>query len=1041
MLGAIAFFGTVLVAGCTLAYCCSPGGRVCVALAVERWIAHRRSYRCRTALEKTRTRVTMALGPYEAESQQRNFAATPIEALKDAGAKRVRWTALVDAGFASLADVLNADPEEVEAVPGIGPASVRQLLSAAYELERSVLGEPTQPPMPDDPGTAARTLIAAAVAHLDALNELEAIAKKHDEQVAQLIWKARAATAPLGFGTWFIRGVWNAPAPTDLRQARHSVAAVRNENGGDLARKVDAAVGRAGARRKTVGYDASRMYAEDGAAVRALIQRELRQHSRPAPRRRSLPPEPIEAPAAAPETTPPSTPTPPTPTPPPSLTSPRASTPPVRERPQPRSAATGHVWLPAGAAQEIAGHRISSGMVYLGSGLQAVDHDFLVEPALIDPSLSVAKRACNHSGEGIGYWPSYDEISPASRNAYLAWLAEGRRDPHAYIGYVFLFFYGLERRVLHDAPADAGATAELPAIQAEVERLSSLYGHNRSFQDYSTRFLDILSLMQGATAGEADTPSDVSSQLSPLAVKVALAKCSVAGRPIPMELALSWLRVDPGTSWRTPAVRCAVEFAELFQEQYRERFGAGLTIRPNKTPLRVSYRPASASFAREHQFGLHDLPDVTALSRPVRQIADLADQTCDALDPYSRLVGKSPDARDTPQALSLLPPALIATRSSPALEDWRSWLDDQFGDAADAVVQFDEIARRFLPDDAQSMRKKEAVSLSRLLAGLGIGIEPDARFGGSRAKPGSVAVLFRLRADAPARASHAYEAAATVLHLASLVATADDTVDDSERAHLEKHLENSLHLSGGERDRLRAHLSWLLHTPRGFSGLKRRISALRADERTEIGIFLVGVAAADGRLEPAELKSLTKLYTALGLDPGDVYSHAHEFTRRPGASDDPVVVQKRSPSTELYTVPPEPNGAPAPIQQKPSGAIELDMELVQRRMRESEAVFAVLHDIFGDEDDAPLAPSVTAVPTEPCLTGLDAAHSAALRRLCTQEEWNRAEIDEVCAALGLLPDGAVEVINDAAYDSIGDPVIEGDDPVCVDVEAVRSYML
>jgi hypothetical protein len=53
----------------------------------------------------------------------------------------------------------------------------------------------------------------------------------------------------------------------------------------------------------------------------------------------------------------------------------------------------------------------------------------------------------------MGYWPLYSGIDPASRAAYLHWLTGGRKAPEAYIGYVFLFFYGIERRVLVDAQA------------------------------------------------------------------------------------------------------------------------------------------------------------------------------------------------------------------------------------------------------------------------------------------------------------------------------------------------------------------------------------------------------------------------------------------------------------------------------------------------------------------------------------------------------------------------------------------------------------
>jgi hypothetical protein len=44
------------------------------------------------------------------------------------------------------------------------------------------------------------------------------------------------------------------------------------------------------------------------------------------------------------------------------------------------------------------------------------------------------------------YWPSYGDISPAARRAFLDWLSTGRQDSTYGIGHVFIFFYGLEHR-------------------------------------------------------------------------------------------------------------------------------------------------------------------------------------------------------------------------------------------------------------------------------------------------------------------------------------------------------------------------------------------------------------------------------------------------------------------------------------------------------------------------------------------------------------------------------------------------------------------
>src|SRR3546814_7846466 len=51
------------------------------------------------------------------------------------------------------------------------------------------------------------------------------------------------------------------------------------------------------------------------------------------------------------------------------------------------------------------------------------------------------------AGRLMGYWPSYSQIKSVCRLAYLTWHDQGRDSHHAYIGYPFLYLYGLERRL------------------------------------------------------------------------------------------------------------------------------------------------------------------------------------------------------------------------------------------------------------------------------------------------------------------------------------------------------------------------------------------------------------------------------------------------------------------------------------------------------------------------------------------------------------------------------------------------------------------
>lgn len=151
---------------------------------------------------------------------------------------------------------------------------------------------------------------------------------------------------------------------------------------------------------------------------------------------------------------------------------PQARSTPTMNSPLSPSSTPSSTWVHPGEEVTIAGYSISSGLIYVGTGLKAVGgYTNSIEPALIDPALLVANFDPDYSGSTMNYWPSYSTISPRARAAYLEWLARGRKDPSINISYVFLFFYGLERRVLIDAQKSEDARADVELIITEVERV------------------------------------------------------------------------------------------------------------------------------------------------------------------------------------------------------------------------------------------------------------------------------------------------------------------------------------------------------------------------------------------------------------------------------------------------------------------------------------------------------------------------------------------------------------------------------------------
>jgi tellurite resistance protein len=693
------------------------------------------------------------------------------------------------------------------------------------------------------------------------------------------------------------------------------------------------------------------------------------------------------------------------------------------------------VWVPANQPCEIAGYTISKGMVYVGEYLQSAGGYADPDPALINPRLKVDRMQPNSAGDGMTYWPSYSGIDPASRAAYLDWLSGDRSDPNTYIGYVFLYFYGLERRALADAINSGAAQSETDAIWGEVNRLLTIYRGNNSFRNYACELMEVLSLRHSSShLYEQKPPLEHVGYQMPISVRVALGQLVVEGKPVPADWAVAWLKFHPEVRLRTPANRCSEEFRQLFGIRYAERYGEGLRITRNKTKLACEYRAASASFQGSVKVPLGDLPDVSILTGPRNKLVEIADQCADELEPFSRFVGRGGNDLQGLVAVALLPAALIGYAKSPGVSKLKEWIAQRAKGADVFQMPTTDLLGQWPGVIEDKLPARDATLLAQLLEKLGYGLEPDPRFGGPTLKRGEIAMLFRLDPDAPKTPSPQYTASAALAHLGMAVANADRRITESEREYLLSHIDSAMHLSNGEKKRLRVHFTWLFNSAPGFSGLKKKIERLSNQQKQALAAFSIGVAAADGRVEAEEIKTLIKLYPMLGLSANDVYVHLHALMSAPSdaPSQGPVTVQPSQPTVTGFAVPPL-----ADEKGKMDEGVSLDMRAVLAKLKETAEVSQLLSTIFVEEQPTKLGPPQ---PNGERIGHLDAAHSQLLRTLVKKGEMSRAEFERSAAELGLLPDGAMGVINDAAFEACDRPICEGDDPICVDAEVAKEMV-
>lgn len=686
----------------------------------------------------------------------------------------------------------------------------------------------------------------------------------------------------------------------------------------------------------------------------------------------------------------------------------RETTPILAATPQ-KTAVGSEQWVTHALSMRVSDIAFEAFLIYFGKPKNASAYP---HSSLIDPTLPVG--ACGDpAGATLGYWPSYAGLDPRGRRTYLEWLTAGRPGGMP-IGYVFLYFYGLERRLIVDRSEADGA-----AILGEVRRLLDLYDVNSSFTRYARLLLDV-----GSVIAREDSPPlrptldhRYSFEL-PLRIRIPLGERIAAGESLNADEALAWILALPDTYLRTAATRCFDELIDLWRLRFDQGNPEGLKIRSPKTRLCVRYQAAAGGYHAD--LSLDGVPDIAAVVAPVVRLREQLMACSDELDPLSRFLGREPDSRGTLACTTLLPADMLAGPRGEPLRQARLKLTALLGDKAIGRATLGEtlllvglewpIGRASLP-----------VALQRQLAGrldaLDFGYEPDRRFGPVTACDADTRLsLFEAPNGGPIdRDNETYAAARILTEIAALAATADRIVVAEELASIEKHVLVTPGLSDAERLRLRAHAEAILDDPPKANAAIKRLAALPQAHRQHIIQAAVAAIFADGQVRPAEVKFLEGLHKALGLPREQVYGLLH---RSEAERDAPVIVAPARPE----------NGVALPVE-APASAFAIDHARLARIRIETSEVSSLLATIF-IEDASPPLQADTQSSGKGIFDGLDAGHAKLLEEL-VRSPMERAAFDKVAQALKLLPSGALETINEWGFDRFDEPIVEDDDLILV----------
>lgn len=688
------------------------------------------------------------------------------------------------------------------------------------------------------------------------------------------------------------------------------------------------------------------------------------------------------------------------------------------------------VWCGKGKTAVVGRYKLSDALVYTYDGRSDP-----VEASCIDLRLPIGRPEQEPRGS-LGYYPTYSRLTSGQRANYLRWLADGRTGPLNDIGYAFLYFYGLERRLLVEGQ-------DLSPIVKETVRLLETYDFSGSFDGYLSRFLSYSLAKSGIGALKEKWFKAIfeksRTQRDEQQFAVGLAWFYLQQRPLPAHWAMRVAKLDPRSPRSVVLDRLPEQFRVLFAKRYEERFGEGMLLRAAKRDREVIYRPANPSLID----GFDSLtviepvrvPNVPGIQSQFEPLVRIWSSCIEELKPLNRVIAKGAEVT-TRAVYEALPKHLKAETEHPDKALWERLTTEYAREDGSVVMPAGSLASTQGIEERPKLTAKQSTSLANTAHEVGFMIEPDFRITGQPYKWNDSVALLRPEERPSLPADGRYAGAALMLELGMYVAASDGEIEGEEVNHIASFLESQFLLDPQDVRRLEALKQVFLNQHPSINGIGKRLKAtLSAEQLESVGEFLIGIAASNGSIDKKEISALRTAYRALGIEAKTLDRLLDDHRRR---TMEPVLVQSGTVSAD--------SGETIPNREskRTHTVFRLDPVLLERLMHETRQVGTLLDEAMQDEAEEERfeVPEVVEGEQEaaeqvvekairkqfpaPGFEGLETRHSALLAELRNRPSWPRAEFEELVRGHSLMPSGAIDRINEWAHESFDDPILEED---------------
>jgi len=648
------------------------------------------------------------------------------------------------------------------------------------------------------------------------------------------------------------------------------------------------------------------------------------------------------------------------------------------------------------------------------------------EACCIDTSKPIGEPSPN---QPLPYWPQYSELTPEQRGYYLAWLALGKPRSINEIGYVFLYFYGLERRALID-------NSDIDNIISECLNLSKKFTFSQSFNHYISEFITFLI---GSEITEI-TDQDIR-QLFPdydlvsaKFLEMLLSWHQIKRIAIPWNLAYA-VAVTSSTSFKTNVFRKKPDiFKRLYELKFKETYPDGLQLDDNEKQKQIVYQPASPTLSKQKNTFSVRLPMPGEMA--IKKILSIWAECVNDLKPMNNKLFKT-DGTITREVYSVIPGELKKEIQHPDQALWLNLISGIVSSEGSTLVKISDIAPLIGIEERETLTPKQSKVLESTAYDIGFTLIPTLSLLGTSYKWNDIVALFN-NPDSTNPLSENIEKVALIYQMAYAIAEYDESFSEKEQDFLSSSLKDRFRLNPIDIRYLQSLNKVLEKRSPSINRIGKRLSKhLDSHQKLVLANFLSKIMFLENELGGDEEKVLKKVYKSLNIEASVADEAIHQFIATK-SMEEPISVFRPTISRTGEKIP----------DKLPQNVITIDEMKLRQKIQETNDVKIILGEIFKQEQEetdiknlvGSEVKDITFIPptgipdntlpfSDESITSLDQRYIPVLNDILKSDEIDKEAFTDLVRNHNLMPDAVLDTINAWADEELGDFLLIEDNNV------------